>query len=230
MKIDRETDPNYSVPLAAAFAFADSLQHGACGHEPIRLDTGSYNALIQASVQRGALWRAMHVLDHVMMTTNTNETSSAKPNSMSFNLILAGLARVGDVMTMQEYYHKLLAAGLKPDAWTVRFIVDGLLNLGDVSAAVTVVQDLFNQHSVLPPYTTHIKILELSLGRNMVFEAKRHVYFLQQLWLWEPNEYHEEAFVKLMRATQRNTQLQKPALQELFAYFGEELLDADFLS
>ncbi|GKY99621.1 hypothetical protein MPSEU_000916200 [Mayamaea pseudoterrestris] len=225
-KIDRETDPNYSIPLSAAFSFAESLQHGACGHEGIRLNTGSYNVLIQACVQRGALWRAMHLVDEVM---SSSDDASTKPNTMSFNLIIAGLARVGDVMTMQDYYHKLLAAQLQPDAWTVRAIVDGLLNLGDVSAAATVVQDLFNQHSVLPPYTTHMKILELCLGRSMVYEAKRHVYFLQQLWHWEPNEYHDEAFVKLMRATQRNTQLQKPALQQLFRYFGAELLDSDFL-
>ena len=33
-----------------------------------------------------------------------------------------------------------------------------------------------------------------------------------------------------MDATQKNTQLQKPALQKLFAYFGEELTDSDFLA
>lgn len=140
-----------------------------------------------------------------------------------------GLARVGDVVTSQEYYHKMLNHGLKPDAFTVRAIVDGLLNLSDAPAAITVVQDFFNQHSILPLYTTHLKIIEVCLARGMVHEAKRHVYFLQQLWHWEPNEYHSKSFVKLMRATQRNTQLQKPALQQLFAYFGEALVDEDFM-
>jgi len=224
LKLERENEPEYSIPLAAAFAFAESLQHGACGHEAIRLDRGSYNALIKACVHRGALWRAMHLLDTTM------PSSKAKPNVVSYNLVLSGLAAVGDVVVAQEYYTKMLSAGLKPDAFTVRAIVDGLLNVGDIQGAVTVVQDFFNQHSVLPPYTTHSKILELCLGRDLIYEAKRYVYFIQQLWRWEPNQYHDESFVKLMKATQRNTQLQKPALQKLFAYFGEELTEADFLA
>jgi len=139
------------------------------------------------------------------------------------------LARVGDVVSSQDYYQKLLNSGLQPDAFTVRAIVDGLLNLGDAPAAITVVQDFFNQHSILPPYTTHLKVIEVCLARGMVHEAKRHVYFLQQLWHWEPNEYHTDSFIKLMRATQRNTQLQQPALRKLFSYFGETLNDSDFL-
>ena len=55
------------------------------------------------------------------------------------------------------------------------------------------------------------------------------MYFLQQLWHWEPNPYHTESFVKLMRATKENSQLQRPALEKLFRYFGETLEDSDFL-
>jgi pentatricopeptide repeat protein len=165
----------------------------------------------------------MDVLDTVM------PTSGCEPNNISFDLILGGLAAVGDVATAQEYFRKMLNHGLRPDPFTVRAIVDGLLNVGDVAAAVTVVQDFFNQHDVLPPYMTHTKILEFCLARDMIHEAKRYVYFIQQLWYWQPNNYHDERFVDLMRSTQRNTQLQRPALEKLFAYFGEELTDADFL-
>jgi hypothetical protein len=222
-KLERESEPEYSIPLAAAFSFCDSLQQGACGHQPLDLDVGSHNALIKACVHRGALWRAMDVLDTVM------PTSGCEPNNISFDLILGGLAAVGDVATAQEYFRKMLNHGLRPDPFTVRAIVDGLLNVGDVAAAVTVVQDFFNQHDVLPPYMTHTKILEFCLARDMIHEAKRYVYFIQQLWYWQPNNYHDERFVDLMRSTQRNTQLQRPALEKLFAYFGEELTDADFL-
>jgi pentatricopeptide repeat protein len=224
LRLERENDPDFSPPLHAAFSFADSLSAGgACGHDPVQLNTASYNALIKACVERGALWRAMYVLD-VNMTAE-----DAAPNHKSYNLILAGLARVGDVVTAEKTIQKMINAGLSPDAFTVRAIVDGLLNAGDAPAAVTVAQDFFNQHSVLPPYTTHCKILEFCLAQGLVHEAKRYIYFLQQLWHWEPNEYHSEDFVQLMRATQGNTQLQKPALQKLFAYFGESLEDSDFL-
>lgn len=234
-RMEHETEPDYSVPLAAAFAFADSLQHGACGHEPVAFNVGSYNALIKTCVYRGALWRAMHVLETVIPNAShvkkDGHQTSLQPNHTSYNLILAGLARVGDVVTAQDYYRKMVnETGLEPDAYTVRAIVDGLLNLADAPAAVTVVQDFFNQHSVLPPYTTHCKILEFCLARGMIYEAKRHVYFIQQLWHWKPVEkYHTPQFIQLMRATQRNTQLQKPALEKLFAYFGESLDESDFL-
>ena len=222
-KLQLETEPEYSPTLAAAFAFADSLQHGACGHKPIVLDVHCYNALIKACVQRGALWRAMQVLDVTM------PSADCTPNNVSYLLLLNGLAAVGDVTTIQEYFHKLQAQGLTVDPFVVRAIVNGLLNVGDASAAVTVVQDFFNQHNVLPPYYVHTRILEVCLARDLVYEAKRHLYFLQQLWHWQPNEYHDTKFVKLMRATQNNTQLQKPALQKIFAYFGVRLQESDFI-
>lgn len=231
LRIERETEPDYSIPLASAFAFAHSLQQGACGHDPVVFNVECYNALIKACVYRGALWRAMNVLDTVIRNSTDDDGVALRPNHISYNMILAGLARVGDVITAQRYYHKMLNEdNLVPDAFTVRAIVDGLLNLADAPAAVTVVQDFFNQHSVLPPYTTHCKILEFCLARGMIYEAKRYVYFIQQLWHWKPVEnYHSKKFIQLMRATQHNTQLQKPALQRLFAYFGETLDDRDFL-
>lgn len=230
-RMERETEPDYSMPLAAAFAFADSLQHGACGHDPVVFNVGCYNALIKACVYRGALWRAMHVLDTVIPNAKDKDGHSLKANHISYNLVLAGLARVGDVVTAQKYYHKMRnESGLEPDAFTVRAIVDGLLNLADAPAAVTVVQDFFNMHAVLPPYTTHCKILEFCLARGMIYEAKRYVYFIQQLWHWKPvPDFHSPKFIHRMRATQTNEQLQKPALQKLFAYFGETLDESDFL-
>ena len=223
LKLDQELEPEYSQPLAAAFAFADSLQHGACGHEPIVLDVGSYNALIKACVCRGALWRAMHVLDTTM------KSAGISPNTRSYNFLLSGLAAVGDVVTSQEYFLKMHNSGIQPDSQTVSTIVDGLLNMNDMPGAVTVVQDFFNQHMVLPHVWTHSKILELCLGQGMVYEAKRYCYFIQQLWKWEPNKYHSEAFVDVMRTTQKSPGLQKEALKKMFAYFGEELKESDFL-
>lgn len=213
------------VPLQAAFAFADSLQHGACGHGPVPLDVKSYNALVRACVVRGALTKAMHCIDKLM------PANGVPPDTASFNWLLAGLARVGDVPAAQEYYQKMLHQHkLPPDGFTVQAMVDGFLNRGDAPAAITTVQNCFNQYSILPPYTAHCKILEFCLASGLPYEAKRHVYFLQQLWHWKPNpKYHSPPLIRLMERTQRNEQLQKPALQKLFAYFGERLEDSDFI-
>jgi hypothetical protein len=103
-----------------------------------------------------------------------------------------------------------------------------MLNLGDVASAISLVQDCFNQHSILPSYQTHLKILEFALGTGLRYEAKRHVYFIQQLWRWEKNPYHSEAFVRLMERTKKNPQLSREALEKVFAYFGEPLDNKDF--
>lgn len=223
LKLDRESDPDWSPPLTAAISFADSLTQGACGHDPIELDLVSYSILIKVCVNRGSLWRAMHILDEVM------PANGIVPDAVAYNTLLGGLARVGDAPTMKEYFNKMNANNVQPTKETVEAIVQGLLNLGDVPTAITVVQDCFNQYSVLPPYTTHLKILEFALGRGLIHEAKRHVYVIQQLWKWQRNDYHSEEFCRLMELTQKNPKLSKEALQKLFAYFGETLADSDFL-
>jgi pentatricopeptide repeat protein len=164
----------------------------------------------------------MHILDEVM------PSNGIEPDVVAYNSLLLGLSRVGDTPTMKEYFNQMLIKDIAPTKETVEAIVDGLLNLGDVASAITVVQDCFNQHSILPPYTTHLKIFEFALGRSLDFEAKRHVYFIQQLWKWKRNEYHSEKFSRLVELTQKNPKLSKMALKELFAYFGETLDDSDF--
>lgn len=220
LRLQFEHDKRYSFPLAAAFSFAQSLTFGSCGHDPINLDADSYTALIKACVQRGAFMRAMEILDNEMANT---------PTIFAYNTIMIGLSKVADVTSIQEYYSKLLANGLQPNAVTVRAVVQGLINAGDLSGAVSAVQDFFNQHRILPHDTTHIDILEIALSAGLVFEAKRYVYFIQQLWHWRPYPNDTEAVIKMMRNVQENPQLQKEALQKLFAYFGEELTDRDFL-
>eukprot|EP00536_Pseudo-nitzschia_multiseries_P008800 jgi/Psemu1/66688/estExt_Genemark1.C_2310007 len=222
LKLERESDPNWSPVLTSAISFADSLKQGACGHDPVELDLISYSILMKVCVNRGSLWRAMHILDEVM------PANKIQPDIIAYNTLLMGLAKVGDVPTMKEYTRQLLSNGLTPTKDTIEASIDSLLNLGDVGNAITLCQDCFNQYSVLPPYTTHLKILEITLGRGLIFEAKRHVSFIQQLWKWEQNKYHSEGFARMLHATQKNPNLSKEALQKMFAYFGYTLDESDF--
>lgn len=222
LKIERESDPDWSPVLTSAISFADSLKQGACGHDPIELDLISYSILMKVCVNRGSLWRAMHIIDEVM------PANGIKPDIIAYNTLLIGLSKVGDVPTMKEYTRQLLSNGIDPNKQTIEAIIDSLLNLGDVGAAITICQDYFNQYSALPPYTTHLKILEITLGRGLVFEAKRHVSFIQQLMKWERNNYHTEEFCRVVELTQRNPSLSREALQHIFSYFGYKLEDSDF--
>jgi pentatricopeptide repeat protein len=222
LKLEVESEPHWSPVLTSAMAFADSLKQGACGHDPVELDLYSYSILMNVCVNRGSLWRAMHILDEVM------PANGIEADVVAYDIILIGLARVGDVPTIREYFRQMTANGVHPSKETLQAVVDGLLNLGEVASAIGFCQDSFNQYLVLLPYTTHLKILEFSLARGLVYEAKRHVSFIQQLWKWEPNKYHDEDFCTLMKLTQKNPHLSKEALQKLFAYFGEKLDESDF--
>ncbi|KAL3769267.1 hypothetical protein ACHAW5_002283 [Stephanodiscus triporus] len=221
-KYEWEVDSEWSLSLTAAFAFADSLTHGACGHAAIELNVGSWNCLIKACCYRGAFHRALKILNETM------PQKGIEPDSFSYNTILAGLARVGDIQSLKELLVSMTNKRVPINKYTVQAMADGLLNVGDISGASTTVQDIFNQHDTLPPYTTHLKIIEFALSNGLVFEAKRHVYFVQQLWKWKPSHHHDKKFCKIMEATQHNPKLSKGALQKLFGYFGEELRDEDF--
>jgi len=221
-KFEWELDREWSLALTAAFAFADSLTHGACGHEPIELDAVGWNCLIKACCYRGAFHRALKILNETM------PQKGIKPDSFSYNTILAGLARVGDIASLKEYLISMTNRRVPVDKYTSQAMADGFLNVGDISGASSMVQDIFNQHDTLPPYTTHLKIIEFALSNGLVFEAKRHVYFIQQLWKWQPSPHHDEVFIKMVDTTKRNPKLSKKALQKLFRYFHEDLPDEDF--
>jgi hypothetical protein len=134
----------------------------------------------------------------------------------------------GDTVTMQELFVTMNNANIRIDKFTIQAMVDGMLNMGDIAGAITFTQDVFNQHLKLPPYTTHLKIIEFALASDLVYEAKRHVYLLQQIYKWTPNEYHDPTVVREMELTKKNPKLSKVSLQKLFAFFGERLEDSDF--
>jgi hypothetical protein len=107
-------------------------------------------------------------------------------------------------------------------------MVSGYLNNGDISGAITFVQNAFNEYTILPSYDTHLKILELALGTENVYEAKRHVYFIQQLWRFRPNKYHCRKLTRKISETVSNPLLSKKSLKKLFHYFGFRLEEEDF--
>jgi len=221
-KLEWEMDRDFSMSLTSAFAFADSLTHGACGHKAIELDRVSWNVLVRACVYRGAMMRALEILNDKMPNNGID------PDKVTYNTILSGLARVGDKELMREILLIMTNKSIAKDKYTVQALVDGYLNVGDISGAVTLVQDFFNQHHILPPYTTHLKIIEFALGNDLVYEAKRQVYFIQQLHKWRPKHGDSPSLLNFMNMTQKNPKLSPRSLKRLFAYFGEKLTEEDF--
>jgi len=168
------------------------------------------------------LWRAMHIVREKI------PQAGLTPNVYSYNSILHGLARVGDITSLRDFLTEMTNEKIPLNMYSVQAIALGHLNVGDVVGAVSIVQDIFNQHGVLPPYTTHLDIIEFALVNNLMYEAKRHVYFLQQMWRYAPPEWMPEETKKSIELNQRNSKLGKEALIKLFEYHGEKLTEADF--
>lgn len=208
--------------LRPALSFFESLLHGACGHAPVTPSLELYNCKIKICCYRGAIWRAMEILEVEL------PQAGLEPDTLSYLRILDGLARLGDIVTMKKIFTTMNQRNVPLSRHIIRAMVDGYLNASDVAGGITFVQDVFNQYSILPPFNTHLKILEIALGSANPYEATRHVYFLQQLWRFQPNDYHSASLQNQVRSTVQHPSLRKAALQHMFQYFGYRLEEKDF--
>ena len=100
--INNTQQQEWSHSLAAAFAFTYSLTYGACGHEPITLNLTSWNILIKACCYRGAIWRALDILE------DTLPKNGFEPDEFSYNTILAATARVVCYVCASAFYTRKL--------------------------------------------------------------------------------------------------------------------------
>jgi hypothetical protein len=221
-KTKLEFERSEKFGLRPALSFFESLLHGACGHAPVKATLELYNCKIKICSYRGAIWRAMEILDKEL------PQAGLEPNTLSYLRILEGLARLGDVITMQKFFTTMNQRNVPLSRHVIRAMVDGYLNTSDVAGSITFVQDVFNQYSILPPYNTHLKILEMALASSNPYEATRHVYFIQQLWRFQPNDYHSVSLQRQVHSTVRHPSLSKEALQRMFQYFGYRLKEKDF--
>ena len=227
MQLSKELELKWSPTITAAFAFAKSLSHGANGHPPIKLNLRSWNNLIKVCCYRGALHRALYTLQHVLP-----KEERLAPDVYSYNLLMHALARVGDNATQMQLLAEMTSKTIKPVPLTVQALVLGHTNSGDLDTAISLIQDMFNQHNILPPHHTHLRVIEIALARGMVYEAKRHVYFLQQLWKWSPphalSKEQSQEIENTIDFYRTSPKMGKDALIKLFRYHGEELTENDF--
>ena len=207
--------------LQASMLFAKSLiTGGVCGHStPIQLSTYSYNTLLKCCCHRGAFGHAFDILCKMKLREELHP-----PNAVTYNTMLSSLARVGDVTLIQYLLNEMTKVSATIDAtsktiyplldkYTAQAICDAYLNTSDIHGAITQLQNLYNKYNLLPPYTTHYKVLEFSLGVGNIYEAKRYAWFLQQVWK------HDEFIYR---------KIGKEELKHLFLYFGETLVEDDF--
>jgi len=202
----------------------------------LQLSTQSYNSLIKTYCHRGAFVHAFDILHKMKVSQQNNDKMNAnalpppKPNVITYNTILSSLARVGDITLMLYLLNEMISVTTTNtirntnattttktvypllDKYTSQAICDGYLNTSDINGAITQIEQLYNNYNILPPYTTHYKVLEFSLGVGDIYEAKRYLWFLQNVW-----KDHEYVYKKIG----------KEELKHLFKYFGVALVDED---
>uniref|UniRef100_A0A7S1FXH1 Pentacotripeptide-repeat region of PRORP domain-containing protein n=1 Tax=Corethron hystrix TaxID=216773 RepID=A0A7S1FXH1_9STRA len=224
--------PEISPSAFNALAFADNLRRGKYGNIPIALNRSCWNILVKICCYDGAIWRALHILRVEM------PKQGVEADTYTYNTILSALSRMGYHHACNGILVDMANRSIPLDKYTVEALAMAHLNAGDVAAASTVVQNMFNQYSVLPPYEVHLSIIKKALspadnGRQQQFgektttrntaEARRHVHFLRQLEKWEPSTYDSPELKKWVHLTRNNPNLSYKALQELFKAFGEDL-------
>jgi len=243
IKEEQSKDKN----LKAAFLFAQSVvTGGVCGHvQPIQLTLHSYNLLLKVCCYRGAFSNAFKIL------YTTLPELDLEPDIYSYNILLSSLARVGDVTFLRHLLTEMTNTNVPLNAFTVEALSHGYLNAGDIHGAINIIQDVWNQHQVLPRLTTHYKLIEVVLGIGDVYEAKRYVWFLQQIWIWNEqqqslnnnnntnkqqdftNSFNEEQLelsgysTSIQQASILKKKLFKNELKHLFQYFGYDLKDEE---
>jgi pentatricopeptide repeat protein len=227
-QLSKELELKWSPGVTASFAFAKSLSRGACGHPPLQLNLRSWNNLIKVCCYRGALHRALYLVQHVLP-----KEEHLTPDVYSYNILIHALAKVGDTATQMQLLMEMTNQAIVPNNFTVQGLVQGHTNAGGVDTAISLIQDMFNQHSVLPFYETHLDVMEVALARGMTHEAKRHFFFIQQLWKWAPPHALSEERVKevtdMIGFYRNSPRMGKGAMIRFFKYHGVELTDTDFV-
>jgi len=202
-----------------ALAFADGVRRGKYGGEAVpRLSVSCWNLLVKACCYDGAVWRALNMLRVEM------PAEGVAPDRYTYNTILSALSRTGDTARSNKLLVEMTNNDVPVDKFTVEALALCHLNANDPAGAATTVQDLFNQHTALPPYPVHLRVLTAALAAGDVHEARRHAHFVRhQLGDWVPSKYVAPSVRKLVYLTRRNPELSEGALRKLFRAHGEEL-------
>lgn len=120
--------------------------------------------------------------DAVALIEDAQTVRGLKPTARVYEPVIYQCAVVaGDLNKAEDILTKLLVNKSIPlsDAIVTSFVL-GLMRYGELSEALDCIQDMYNQHRVRPTVTTWMALLDASLSRGDVLEARRVVYLLQQ--------------------------------------------------
>ena len=169
--------------------YADRRREAASFLEAMRASSGPYDAVCtsapgeeesSSSLRDDDLLRENHDAHHRRKTVPPRYPA---PNSYTFNVLLRDLARrKAHPDDAENVITAMCNDGLKPDSDTVFSVLSLHRKHGDAAAAVTAVQDLYNQFRVRPDPATFVYFIAGLLSEGDHHEARRAVAVLEQLW------------------------------------------------
>jgi hypothetical protein len=140
------------------------------------VDEGVLRELVKARCAAGLVAEAQQLL------TSAQKKYDIKPTARSYEPLIFQCAVLdGRLNAAEDMLMRLVNAAVPLTDAVVASFVAGLMRFGELSEALDTVQDMYNQHQVRPPATVWTALLDASLARGDVHEARRVVFLLKQL-------------------------------------------------
>jgi hypothetical protein len=115
---------------------------------------------------------------------NLERLHGVKPTALIYEPLLYHLSVVnGALRASDDLFTSMLNKSIKPTVNIVNAVLLGSLKYHDNEVeSIEKAQDLYNQHNVRPSPSVLLKILDKSLKKSNIYEAKRAVAIIQQLY------------------------------------------------
>jgi hypothetical protein len=141
------------------------------------VDEGVLRELVKARCAAGLVVEAQQLL------ASASKKYDIKPSAVCYEpLIFQCAVLEGRLNAAEDMLMSLVNAAVPLTDAVVASFVAGLMRFGELSEALDTVQDMYNQHQVRPPVMVWTALLDASLARGDVHEARRVVFLLKQLY------------------------------------------------
>ena len=162
----------------SAQVFIETITNeGFMGHQRVISSEEMYSDLIKCACLAGEEERALSILESMEMWYNI------RPTALSYEPLLQSYSQVkGALDASEEILTLMLNKNVKLSSKCVDSVISGYLkHTGNNIEAIDKVQEIFNMNGIRPSPSILLDILDVSLRKKDVFEARRVVVVIQQL-------------------------------------------------
>ena len=185
-----------SIDDAQAFIEAFTTE-GHMNHSRVAGTEEMYSDIIKAACLANDEERALEILESMEMWYNIKPTAiSYEPIIFNYSSVKGSRGVAQDILTM------MLNRNVKISTNIIDALVDGYLkSIEDSIEALDLVQELYNMHGVRPSPSKLLDILDISLKKKDIFEARRVVVVIKQMF--ESSELSDVSDIRPIHAVSR---------------------------